>query len=239
MSLPTFIVPVSESSDFTPVLVPEGTHFARIYKIIDLGTHEDSYQGVTKGAKRVFRIYFEFPKIKHTFKEELGEQPLAMSKEFKMSFTSKDAATHSGLTKLVNSVGDNGHDRHYNVFNLLGKTTQLKIEHNTSESNGKTYANIKDYARLSAEQIEMAELKPENYKAVNEQKFLYLLPEYFSWEDYEAQPDYIKEKIQLSPEFAYLSKNKKSVTVEKLNEGVELPDVASIDVDELNIQMPF
>jgi len=222
MSLPTFIVPFSESKEFTQTLVPKGTHFARIYKIIDLGTHEDIYLGVVKGSKRIFKIYFEFPKIKHVFKEELGEQPLVISKEFKVSFTSKDSPTFSALTKLVNATGANGHDKNYNLFDLLTKTTQLKIEHKQSEKDGKTYANITDFSQLSDEQKEIIRLKPELYNQINKTSYLYLNQEYFDYSEFEKQPDFIKEKIQESPEFKNLKKG--------LEEDLHEIDISKIDI---------
>jgi hypothetical protein len=41
MALPIATVPMSEQNNLPKVLVPEGTHFGRIFKIIDLGIQKD------------------------------------------------------------------------------------------------------------------------------------------------------------------------------------------------------
>lgn len=236
MSLPTLTVPVSEQTSYPSVLVPAGTHFARIYKIVDLGTQKQEFKGEAKPDARIFSISFEFPKIKHVFKEDKGEQPLSRSKDVKFAFTSKESANRSILTDLVEATGDNPYEGNYNIFSLLGKTLQVSIEEYTNDK-GQTKDKIAGFSKLSSEQLEMVEMKPAIYAQVNPSKFLYLDPQYFDGAFFESLPDFQKDKIRLSPEFANL-KQPKVETKEIVN---DLPEVSDQEVDELvsNVQMPM
>lgn len=234
MSLPNLTVPMSEQTQYPKILVPTGTHFARIFKIIDLGTHQDEYLGTIKGDKRFFSISFEFPKIKHIFKEEKGEQPLARSKDVKFIFTSKESTNRSALTELVEAVGDDPYKGSYNIFSLIGKALQVSIEQYEAKD-GKERDKIVGFSKLSSEQLEMAELKPEIYAQINPSQYLYLEAGHFDDEVFNSLPQWIKDKIQESKEFKELF-TPKSKIVEQLNKDVELPEISD---EELNINLPF
>jgi hypothetical protein len=231
MSLPIATVPMSEQSNLPKVLVPAGTHFARIFKIIDLGSQKDEYMGVDRGFKRVFSISFEFPKITHIFKEEKGKQPLARSKDFKFSFTSKDSTVKSALTELVEAVGDDPYKGGYNIFSLLGKPLQVKVEHKL-DKNEIERDRISGFSKLSDEQQEMADLKPEIYSQVNDSQYLYLELSSFDQEIFDNLPKWIKEKIESSKEYQELNKTLKPV----LNTDEDLPE---IDIDQISVDVPF
>jgi hypothetical protein len=197
--------------------------------------------GVDRCFKRFFSISFEFPKIKHIFKEDKGEQPLARSKDFKFSFTSKDSSVKSALTELVEAVGDDPYKGGYNIFSLLGKTLQIKVEHKL-DKNEIERDRITGFSKLSDEQKEMAELKPEIYAQVNESQYLYLEAGHFDENVFNSLPNWIKEKIQISKEYLEIFQPKSKI-VEQINKDIDLPNpdevVSDIVFEEVQTKMPF
>lgn len=230
MSIPNATVPMSELTNYPKILVPTGTHFARIFKILDLGTQTSEYKGDEK-INRQFSISFEFPKIKHEFRPGEGEKPLARSKDVNFIFTSKNSTLRSALTDLVEAVGDNPFEGNYNIFSLLGKACQVKIEYYTNKK-GEERDKITSFSTLSDEQKEMAKLKPEIYAQVNPSQYLYL--EAFNVEVFNSLPSWLKDKIGKSPEFQKLN-----VEIPK-EEKVDVEKLPDIDVSNLgDVEMPF
>ena len=126
------------SSNYEPI--EAGTYAARCYSMVYLGTLDEKFQGQEKTQKKV-RLTFELPTELKVFKEENGEQPCVLSKEFTLSMHEK-----SGLRKfLQNWRGKAFTDEEAKKFDitvLLGKPCMLSVIHKTSEKSGKTYAEI-------------------------------------------------------------------------------------------------
>ena len=62
-------------------LIPAGNYIARCYQMLQIGTVEEEYKGEKKMQEKV-RISWELPTELKVFKEENGEQPLVISKEY-------------------------------------------------------------------------------------------------------------------------------------------------------------
>lgn len=112
--------------------------------MIDLGTHEDKYEGETRD-RRTVRLTFELPTEKKVFKEENGEQPYLISKEFTFSVHEK-----SGLRKFLQIWQGvpftNEEANAFDIGKLLGATALVSISH--TPRNDKTYANLDSAMRL-------------------------------------------------------------------------------------------
>ena len=68
--------------------IPSGSYPARCYSMIHLGTIEENILGTVKKLNKV-RITWELPTELKVFKEENGEQPHVISKEFTLSLHEK------------------------------------------------------------------------------------------------------------------------------------------------------
>jgi len=66
--------------------VPAGTHVARCYQIIHIGTIVDTYQGEEKLVNKV-RLVFELPLETADFGK--GEQPFSIGRDFTLSMHEK------------------------------------------------------------------------------------------------------------------------------------------------------
>lgn len=123
--------------------VPAGTHVARCYQIIHIGTIVDTYQGEEKLVNKV-RIVFELPLETADFGK--GEQPFSIGRDFTLSMHEK-----SGLRAFVQGwLGKAMTDAEANKFDiatLLGKECMLNVMHRTANT-GRTYADIKGSSPL-------------------------------------------------------------------------------------------
>ena len=123
--------------------VPAGTHVARCYQIIHIGTILDTFQGEEKLVNKV-RLVFELPLELADFGK--GEQPFSIGRDFTLSMHEK-----SGLRAFVQGwLGKAFSDAEANKFDiatLLGKEGMINVMHRTANT-GRTYADIKGASPL-------------------------------------------------------------------------------------------
>lgn len=184
------------------VLAPSGTWQAVIFSVIDLGTQKEEYQGVKKEAHKI-RIWFEFAddydKI-HTIYKELS-----------LSFNSKSKlrqfvdGMNWGTTPMTDEQA-----KTFNVYTLLWKEATINVVHLKSKSTDNPYSDI---ASLSPriKKIALHERKAKN-------TYLHLSEQFFNQDVFDSQPQFVREKIEQSPEAKKLFG---SESVEEANEQFE------------------
>lgn len=220
-NLPIAIAEVAESKP--KVQIPDGSYTARIYSIIDLGTQENTFDP-DKPAKRVFRFSFETPTKTHVWDEEKGPQPFALHKEVNFSLSEPDHTMMSSLSKIFKATkGTLGKGE--NIFNLLGEVLSIQTETKKTQK-GASFSKIIGFSPVSSD-IDVSDKK---FAPVNEPHTLYLDREWFVHADFNKLPKFLKEKIEASPEYEALKRPVET------REEKELP---SIDVDDLEVEMPY
>lgn len=114
------------------IIIPAGTHVARCYGVIDLGTQYSEKFG---NSSRKVQIQWELP-------AELMDdgRPLAISKRYTLSLNEKANLRKDLESWLGRSITETEEKEGFALGALLGKTCLLSIIH--AESNNKTYANI-------------------------------------------------------------------------------------------------
>ena len=183
----------TNNKKFEPI--PAGSYPARCYSMIEMGTNQETYQGVDKMVNKV-RITWELPTEMQVFKEERGPEPRVISKEFSLSMHEK--ANLRGFLESWRGKSFNDNEATaFDVTNLLGVPCLLSITHKMAQ-NGNTYANISSVSLLP-KGMECPEM-------INKRQELSF--DNFKEELFESLPDFIKEKIQTSQE--YQSRNNKS-----------------------------
>lgn len=167
---------------------PKGSHVARLYQIINLGTTEFEYKGEMKKSTKL-RLTFELCNEKKVFKEGEEAKPLSVSREFGFSMSPR-----SKLRPFIESmIGTALHDKeayNFDFEDLLGRECLLTIDH---ESKGeKTYANI-----ISAAPLPKGMEAPELFnEAVS------LDVNSITEAEMDTLPDFLKEKMWHSEEWA-------------------------------------
>lgn len=123
--------------------VPAGTHVARCYQIIHIGTIPDTYQGEPRIVDKV-RLVFELPLETADFGK--GEQPFSIGRDFTLSMHEKSALRGFVQNWLGESLSDSDAAK-FNVGTMIGKECMLNVMHRTANT-GRTYADIKGASPL-------------------------------------------------------------------------------------------
>lgn len=227
-------LPKNEGGNFEQT--PAGTFMARCYRFIDLGSHEQTYQGESKGLKRLVMIGFELP-------TELMEdgRPFSIHKRYTWSTHEKanmrkDLESWRGAKFNDHDFGPDGFD----VRNLLGVPATLTIVH--SESDGKNYSNI---ASIGKAMKGVAIPDP-----INVQVYLSLEPQAFDRAVFDGLSDKLKAFIAESPEYGVIFGAKATASskpparsfqapLEQDDDEVGPRDFAPASSRELDDEVPF
>lgn len=174
-------------------LIPAGNYVARCYQMVHIGTVHEEYMGEPKELNKV-RIGWELPTELKVFNEEKGEQPRVISKEFTLSLHEK-----SNLRKTLASW--RGKDfteeeaKKFDVSKLIGAPCMLNIIHKPSKTDpSKIYEEIGSISPMPRGMACPEQINPT------------FLLDYDNWDDekFNWLPDFIKDKIKSSAEYAKL-----------------------------------
>jgi len=192
MATPIIATSNGNSSNFEPC--PAGNHIARCYSMVHIGTIDDTYLGEAHTANKV-RISFEFPTEKRVFKEENGEQPYALSKEFTLSMHEK-----SNLRKVLEGwrgkAFTEDEAKAFDITKLLGVPCLANVIHKEKKDGTGVRAEIASISALPKGFTCPEQINPSVVFTVNE----------FNWDVFETFPEWIKEKIRTSREYKAMQK---------------------------------
>jgi hypothetical protein len=176
-------------SNYEPIAA--GTYAARCYQMIHIGTAEENILGQVKKLNKV-RITWELPTETKVFKEENGEQPHVISKEFTLSMNEK-ATLRKFLEGWRGKSFTEKEAESFDITVLLGKPCMLSIIHKQAK-NGNTYAEISSVSSVPKGMNVPEQINP--LKELNYDKF--------DWELFETLPDFIKDKMKQTDEFKFM-----------------------------------
>lgn len=175
-------------SGFKRTLQPQGLHLGICTEVIDLGTQEASYQGKAKRPMRKVAIRWALPSVLYTDGDKAG-QPMLIGKTYTALLDEK-----SNLRKDLQSWRGQAFTavelKKFSLSKLLGKPCQIQIIHETKGD--KTYANIKAITGVMA---------GTPIPAYDGELRSFDLDD-FDAETFAALPDWQKETIVKSPEYA-------------------------------------
>ena len=190
-------------------LIPAGTHLARCYQMIEIGTVKELILGVEKILTKV-RIGWELPEERRVFAEGKGEQPFVISKEYTLSMNEKSNLrkdSESCRGKGVSEADATGFD----ITPLLGVPCMLNITHRQSKDGQKVYDNIAGIMPV-----------PKSMKCPDQENKTFVLSyDNFDFNTFDSLPDFIKDKMKTSIEFAAIQyPNHREVTDEDLSNDI-------------------
>jgi hypothetical protein len=173
-------------------LIESGNYIARCYQMIHIGTVSEVILGQQKILNKV-RIGWELPTELKVFKEENGEQPCVISKEFTLSMNEK-ATLRKTLASWRGKDFSEDEAKCFDVTKLLGKPCMLNIIQKPSKDGTKLYNEIAGVTPL-----------PKGFECppqINEN----LLWDYdtANMNVFEKLPDFLKDKIKESLEWQAL-----------------------------------
>jgi hypothetical protein len=174
--------------------IPSGLHVARCVALYELGTIEESWQGQAKAQFKI-SVGFELPNQLMDFTDDknvVTRKPAMISQTFTLSAHEK-----STLRKFMESwrgaTYNDGEFENVDLSKMLGVGCMLNIIHNVKGED--TYANINQVMPV----MPGIQVPPQ----FNASKYL----AYDSWNQqlFDSLPKFLKEKIQLTPEFRKLT----------------------------------
>ena len=127
---------VSGSAKTKREIVPSGTHIARCYSMIDIGTVEWEWQGETKHTQKV-RLAFELPNEMRDFGGE--QKPMVIDKEYTKSLWKSNL--RKDLEGWRGKSFSNQELSGFELTDVLGSSCNVSIIHKTSKS-GNEFAQI-------------------------------------------------------------------------------------------------
>jgi len=185
------IIATTNSTPREPIQA--GNYPARCYSMIHIGTITEVINGEAKQLNKV-RIGWELPTELKVFKEEHGLQPLVISEEFTLSMHEK-----SNLRKMLASW--RGKDfteaeaKSFDITALLGKPCMINIIHKASKTDAsRIYEKIGSVSSIPKGMSVPDQITPT----------MILSYDNFDYKIYDGLPDFIKDKIKSSQEFAKL-----------------------------------
>lgn len=126
------------STSFEPIAT--GNYPARCYSMVHIGTIEENILGSVKKLNKV-RITWELPTELKVFKEENGEQPCVISKEFTLSLHEK-STLRSFLKNWRGKDFTDEEAKAFDIEKLVGAPCMLNITHKTKKDGSGIYAEI-------------------------------------------------------------------------------------------------
>ena len=183
--MPKIIATNKSGTAYEPVAA--GNYVARCVKMIHYGTITEDYLGTPKTANKV-QLTWELPTELKVFKEENGEQPYVLSKEFTLSMHEK-ASLRKWLEAWRGKNFTNAESEAFDITNLVGKACMLNVIHTTKGD--KTYANISGVSSMPKGLTCPPQINDSVVFSVDE----------FDQKLFDSFPDYIKDKIKGSVEY--------------------------------------
>ena len=203
----------SGGTDFQ--LAPSGNHLARCYRIVDMGSHQNSYGNVLRKILISWELHGE---------DDDGNplatadgKPLMISGNYTLSLSEK-ATLRALLEAWRNKPFTLDELAGFDITALLDKWCMLTIVHETSNKNQKTYANVKTISP-----VPQAIKKNGLPDGINKIASLSLEPETFDRGLFDSLSDGLKKKIMESPEYKKIgggSVSKPSVDLASLDDDV-------------------
>jgi len=193
-------------------LIPAGNYIARCYQMIEIGTVKETILGKEKIIPKV-RIGWELPTEIKVFKDENGEQPCVISKEYTLSMAEK-ANLRIALKSWRGKDFTEEEAKSFDITKLLGVPCMINIIHKTSKDGLKVYEEISGITPIP-KGIEC----PPQYN-----KTLLLSYDSFDVEVFNKLPDFIRNKMTGSLEYvAIQSPNHTNIEPSTTSEDDDLP----------------
>ena len=171
-------------------LAPEGTFFARCWRVVVLGTFEDTWQGQTR-LNRKIRIDFELPTELSDFGN--GAEPFNVSSTLNISMHENANYRKFLQNWRGKAYSEEEAKKGIDVSKFVGAAALVTVAH-TARDNGKTYDNIANISPLP-KGMQM-------YDKVNTPTLFSVYARPFNQEAFEALPNILQEKIKTSREWA-------------------------------------
>lgn len=200
-------------------LIPAGNYVAICYRMLQIGTVDETFQGKSKKTPKV-RIGWELSDEMRIFKDGDKPKPLVIEKEYSLYMNDK-ANLRKDLQSWRGAAFSDKDASDFDITNLIGAPCLLNIIHKTNEAGTKTYENIAGITPLPK-----STPKPKQFNSSQVLAF-------DDWDSslFESLPAFISDKIKTSVEYQamvnphdFLDSNGKPIEhVDAIHDDDDLP----------------
>ena len=179
--------------------VPAGTHLARLYRIVDLGTQTSQFDGGEVKMQRKVMFGWEIHGEDDNGAPLLTEEgkPMAVFKNYTLSWN--EAATlRKDLQAWRGTPWTDKEAARFDLKNVLGQWCMLNVLHRPGNKDGKMFANVAGISPVPG--FLKKQGLPEGHNEL--QMFRLGDPD---WELFETFSKGLKAKIESSPEYKALA----------------------------------
>jgi hypothetical protein len=184
---------IAENKPSNYKIIPAGNHVARCYGMVQIGTIKEE-TGLYAGKEtHKVRISWETPLECDDFGNGKGLQPFSIHKEFTLSMNEK-ATLRKMLEGWRGKSFTEDEAVKFDITKLLGKACMLNVIHKTGAT-GNTYPDISSIATL-----------PKGFDCPDQvNPTIELSFDNWNTQLFESMPDFVKDKIKKSKEYAQLT----------------------------------
>lgn len=170
-------------------LIPAGNYVAVCYKMLQIGTVDNTFQGVVS-KKPMIRIGWELSDELKVWKEGEAAKPYVIDKEYNLFMTDK-SNLRKDLQSWRGAAFTDKEATDFDITKLVGAPCLLNIIHKINEAGTRTYEQIAGITPLPKSTPKPQMINPAQVLAFDE------------WDEhvFQSQPDFIKAKIQGSLEY--------------------------------------
>lgn len=202
------IIAKNNGGDYAPM--ESGVYVGRCVQMLQIGTVTEIINGESKTAHKVI-LGFEFPTEKKVFKEENGEQPFFLRKEYTLSFHEKSTLRKHLETWRGKEFSDT-EARSFDITKLLNVPCTINVVHKQSKT-GKVYAEIGSISPLMKGTICPEQINPSQVLSFDS----------FDNALFESLPEYLRKKIESSEEYEEMNNKLKVIINDDLPLNDDLP----------------
>lgn len=178
--------PVTQNSDYENP--PAGVYSARCYKIVDLGTQQEDFQGNAITRRKIV-VSWELHKDGVRMSDG---RPFAISKTYTLSLSEKANLRHDLEAWRGTPFKEEELQEGFDIEKLLGKKCTLQLTEKVSKS-GNKYMIVNSIMQSDGD-----------VPNLENPKFIFDL-ENFDQENFDKLSDYYKQQIMESPEYMELT----------------------------------
>ena len=182
-------------------MVPAGTHLARFYRIVDLGTQRSTWNGQDKFLRKMMvrlEVHGEDEQGNPLVTDE-GE-PLSLFKNYTHSMAENSNLRKDIQSWLGHKLRDDHEARKFNIGSILGEWCMVNVVHDTG-NDGKVYANVNSITPVPPIIKKGGYPNPHNPVSV----FRLAKPD---WDLFDTFSKGLKAKIESSPEYKLVAKTR-------------------------------
>lgn len=188
-----------------------GMYVARCFQLLHIGNVLETIPGMAPKKLDKVRFTWELPTELRVFKEENGEQPLAISKDFTLSLHEK-SALRAMLKGWRSKDFTEEEAAAFDISKLLGVPCMLNITHKPSKDGSQMYEQISGVTPLPKGMTCPPLINP-----IQE-----LTYDNWNQELFDKLPEFLKEKIKSSDQYKAM-KNPEQAFIDE--SGHPLPEI--------------